>query len=156
MGNFIIKGRITGWEYEPDSLKDGEIKFYLAPDQSFTVTYADKKYAIFIDSDNGNNAKQICFKEKLIINFPLPNGLDKKNIVTLEFSDAECEKPAVVEPAASGQKSAVEEAATVDEAAAVGTTGTAPKGENNTVEIQSDDNPAAKLDLPISKIVYSE
>ena len=67
MGNFIIKGRITGWEYEPDSLKDGEIKFYLAPDQSFTVTYVDKKFTVLIDPTGGTVAKQIRFKEKLII-----------------------------------------------------------------------------------------
>ena len=86
MGNFIIKGRITGWEYEPDSLKDGEIKFYLAPDQSFTVTYANKKFAVLIDPTGGTVAKQICFKEKLIIKSHLPDLLNKMDIVTLEFS----------------------------------------------------------------------
>ena len=88
MGKFIIKGRITGWRYEIEGAPKNWIlkRFYLVPDQDFTVTYADKKYAIFIDSNNGNNAKQICFKEKLIIKSHLPDLLNKMDIVTLEFS----------------------------------------------------------------------
>lgn len=97
MGNFIIKGRITGWEYEPDSLKDGEIKFYLAPDQSFTVTYVDKKFTVLIDPTGGTVAKQIRFKEKLIIESPLPSQFDKTDIVTLEFSGSTTKNPCVIE-----------------------------------------------------------
>ena len=98
MCKFTIKGKITGWRYEIEGAPKNWIlkRFYLVPDQHFTVTYADKKYAIFIDSDNGNNAKQICFKEKLIIESPLPGQLDKTGIVTLEFSKSATKNPCVI------------------------------------------------------------
>ena len=99
MGNFIIKGRITGWEYEQKK-KDPQNweleRFYLVPDQHFTVTYADKKFAVLITPTGGTAAKQIRFKEKLIIESPLPGQLDKTGIVTLEFSKSATKNPCVI------------------------------------------------------------
>lgn len=117
MGNFIIKGRITGWECETEGdPRNWNLKrFYLVPDQHFTVTYADKKFAVLIDPTGGTAAKQIRFKEKLIIESPLPDQLNKTDIVTLEFS-----------------------------------------GSAAMSKVQSDDNSATNLKLPLIKIVFGE